>query len=78
MGSHHSVQTCHWGIPTLFLGWPSWYEASQHEWSCIRGDVAKVLVDPAMCETCPYWSRVERHVEPQRHPHHAATAVPGY
>ena len=64
MATLHSVQTCRWGTPTLFLGWPLWYEASQHEWSCVRGDAVRVLVDPVMCRTCPHWSPAERQMEP--------------
>jgi hypothetical protein len=60
----HSVQTCRWGTPTLFLPWPLWYEATQHEWSCIRGATARVLIDPTICRTCPYWSPAGRQVEP--------------
>jgi hypothetical protein len=63
MAASHSVQTCRWGTPTLFLGWPLWYDASQHEWSCTRGAVPTVLVDPAICRTCPYWCLVEREAE---------------
>ena len=61
----HSVHTCRWGSPTLFLQWPLWYEASQHEWSCIRGQAARVLVDPAICRTCPYWSPAEHQLAPR-------------
>ena len=64
MVSPHSVQSCRWATPTLFLRWPLWYDASQHEWSCTRGDAARVLVDPAMCRTCPYWSPAERELGP--------------
>ena len=53
-----------WGTPTLFLQWPLWYDASQHEWSCTRGATATLLVDPEICRTCPYWSAAERHVRP--------------
>jgi hypothetical protein len=65
MTAPHSVQTCRWGTPTLFLGWPLWYDASQHEWSCTRGAGPTVLVDPAICRTCPHWCPVEREVEPR-------------
>jgi hypothetical protein len=64
MAAPHSVRTCRWGTPTLFLPWPLWYDASQHEWSCTRGASANVLVDPATCRACPYWSPAERPVEP--------------
>jgi hypothetical protein len=63
MTAPHSVQTCRWGTPTLFLAWPLWYDASQHEWSCTRGASPNVLVDPAICRTCPYWSPAQRLVE---------------
>jgi hypothetical protein len=26
MAASHSVQSCRWGTPTLFLSWPLWYE----------------------------------------------------
>lgn len=55
MAATHSVQTCRWGTATLFLPWPLWYGASQHEWSCTRGACATILVDAAMCRTCPNW-----------------------
>lgn len=63
MAITRSVQTCRWGTPTLFLQWPLWYEASQHEWSCTRG-AARVLADPAICGTCPYWVHADCHVKP--------------
>ena len=55
MTTPHSVQTCRWGTPTLFLPWPRWYEASQHEWSCTRQGPANVLLDTAICRACPHW-----------------------
>lgn len=63
-----AVETCRWGTPTLFLPWPLWCEASQHEWSCTRGVVPTILADPAICRTCPYWLPAERQVShpPQR------------
>lgn len=71
MAGTRTVQTCRWGTPTLFLSWPLWYEASQHEWSCTRGGAARVLTDPAICRTCPYWTPAEHQVKvshpPQRH-----------
>ena len=51
-----SVQGCRWGSPTLFVHWPLWYEASQHEWSCKVTGSPTVLADPTVCRTCPYWS----------------------
>jgi len=62
MAVTHSIQTCRWGTPTLFLQWPLWYEASQHEWSCTRGTTPSVLADPAICRTCPYWAQAGRQV----------------
>jgi hypothetical protein len=59
MAAFHSVQTCRWGTPTLFLPWPLWYDASQHEWSCTRGASATILVDPAIRRMCPSWSPAE-------------------
>ena len=56
----HAVQTCRWGTPTLFLPWPSWYDASEHEWSCTRRAAPAILVDPAICLTCAHWAPVER------------------
>jgi hypothetical protein len=69
MAALSSVQTCRWGIPTIFLGWPLWYDASEHAWSCTRGAGPTVLVDPAICRTCPYWRPVERQAEPAPHVH---------
>lgn len=60
MVTRRSVQTCHWGTPTLFLPWPLWYDASQHEWSCLRGGRPRVLRDPSVCRTCAYWAAAER------------------
>lgn len=56
-----AVQTCWWGKPTLFLPWPLWYAASQHEWSCTRGSIPITLVNPAICRTCPYWAPRTHH-----------------
>jgi hypothetical protein len=53
------VSTCRWGTPTLFLEWPLWYDASQHEWSCTRGTPPRVLTDPAFCRSCASWAPVE-------------------
>jgi hypothetical protein len=64
MTDTHSVQTCRWATPTLFLPWPLWFAASQHEWSCQRGIGVSVLPDPAICRTCSCWSRAQ----PERKP----------
>jgi hypothetical protein len=59
MATTRSVSTCHWGIPTLFLQWPLWIDASQHEWSCTRSTPPRVLTDPAFCRSCASWAPVE-------------------
>jgi hypothetical protein len=56
MTDSQGVHTCRWGIPTLFLEWPLWCEASQHEWSCTRDSTPTILTDPAVCRSCPYWT----------------------
>jgi hypothetical protein len=55
MITSRSVQTCHWSTPTLFLPWPHWYLASQHEWCCVRTIGITVLPDPSICGQCSCW-----------------------
>jgi hypothetical protein len=64
MTAHHSVQTCCWGTPTLFLQWPLWYDAGQHEWSCTRRATPRVLADPAVCEECRHWAPARQPLMP--------------
>jgi hypothetical protein len=56
MASRRAVQTCRWGTPTLFLPWPSWYDAADYHWSCVRHHAIHVIAEPAMCEMCPHWT----------------------
>ena len=51
-----AVSTCKWAIPTLFLPWPLWYDASSSEWSCTRGREPRGLPDPGVCATCARWT----------------------
>lgn len=51
-----SVQTCKWSIPTLFLPWPLWYDASEADWSCTRTQIPRGLPDPACCSSCARWA----------------------
>lgn len=55
-----SVRTCRWGTPTLFLPWPIWCDASQHEWSCTRGATPLTLADPGVCRACQPWQPADR------------------
>jgi hypothetical protein len=55
MPTNKSVQTCLWSTPTLFLPWPHWFLASQHEWSCVRKTPVTVLSDPSICRGCACW-----------------------
>lgn len=64
MAITRAVQTCRWGTPTLMLAHPYWLEASQHEWSCVRGVTPCILTDPAVCRTCPFWSASDRVAAP--------------
>lgn len=56
MGEAHSIQTCRWGTPTLFLPWPFWCEASDDLWSCTRGWYPRGLPDPGACAACQNWA----------------------
>jgi hypothetical protein len=67
MTRSQSVQTCRWGMPTLFLQWPFWYEASENEWSCTRGAEPRGIADARRCETCGAWMIAPR---PVAAPHH--------
>jgi hypothetical protein len=58
-----AVQTCRWAMPTLFLPWPLWYDASAHEWSCTRGAKPRGLMDPVSCTTCRQWAPAERRTD---------------
>lgn len=51
----HSIQTCRWGTPTMFLPWPLWCEAADDLWSCTRGAQPHRVHDPRTCETCSAW-----------------------
>lgn len=60
-----SAQTCRWGIPTMFLQWPYWYEASDKQWSCTRGAEPRRLADARTCETCGAWVVAPRTAAPR-------------
>ena len=66
MPQEHSVTTCRWARPTLFLPWPHWCDAAVDEWSCSVGGTPRVLTDPRECHTCVLWEAQE--------PEHAAPA----
>ena len=51
-----SVQTCRWATPTLFLPWPLWFDAAEHEWSCTRGTRPHGIPQPESCGKCDGWA----------------------
>jgi hypothetical protein len=53
-----AVQTCRWGMPTLLLSRPFWYEAADYDWACTRNDVPVLLANPDVCRTCAHWASV--------------------
>jgi hypothetical protein len=58
-----AVSTCRWAIPTLFLPWPLWFDASNNEWSCTRGERPRGLQDPSRCRICKGWEAARRSPE---------------
>jgi hypothetical protein len=54
--SVHAVQTCKWAIPTMFLPWPLWYDASEQDWSCTLGPAPRGVPDPTCCAACRNWT----------------------
>ena len=58
--TEQAVHTCKWAVPTLFLPWPLWYDASAYEWSCTRGPQPRGLAQPAVCSTCYGWAPAQR------------------
>ena len=51
-----SVQTCRWAIPTLFLPWPLWFDATAFEWSCTKGVEPRGIPQPLSCTRCEGWA----------------------
>jgi hypothetical protein len=46
---------CRWGVPTLFLQAPYWWEAEDRPWACVRSTAPRTLEATEPCATCPYW-----------------------
>lgn len=65
MTEAHSIQTCRWGSPTLFLPWPYWCDASDDIWSCTRGARPRGVPDPRHCASCANWTPAQRTAHPR-------------
>jgi len=52
--------TCRWGMPTLFLPAPYWWDAEDRPWACVRDGTPRVLETTEACADCPYWEPRER------------------
>ena len=55
-----AVHTCRWARPTLFLPWPLWFDASNNEWSCLRGETPRGIPDASACTVCKGWTPATR------------------
>jgi hypothetical protein len=70
-----AVHTCRWATPTLFLPWPLWFDASNNEWSCTRGDTARGLHDPSNCAVCKGWTAASRPLHADQDDHLGAISA---
>jgi len=55
MNTRHSVTTCRWASPTLFLNAPYWFEAETYPWTCTRDPSLRPIGTTARCTTCERW-----------------------
>jgi hypothetical protein len=55
MSNTHSVTTCRWARPTLFLHAPYWFEAETYPWTCTCDASLRVLRTTARCPSCLRW-----------------------
>ena len=67
MAETHSIQTCRWGSPTLFLPWPYWCDGSDDLWSCTRGAQPQGVPDIRHCQSCAHWRPAPLPVHPDHH-----------
>jgi len=51
----HHASNCRWGVPTLFLQAPYWWEAEDRPWACVRGTRPRTLEATEPCANCPCW-----------------------
>lgn len=52
----HRASTCRWADATVFLDAPSWFDAEQKPWACLRDAAPRVLETTESCALCSRWA----------------------
>lgn len=51
----HHASTCRWGIPTVFLAAPCWWDSEDRPWACVHAGAPRPLETTEECAGCPHW-----------------------
>ncbi|MGE5245350.1 MAG: hypothetical protein ACM3SQ_14060 [Betaproteobacteria bacterium] len=55
MITKRSASTCKWAKPTMSMPLPTWLEAWDRPWTCVRDETPTTLETTERCEDCPRW-----------------------
>ena len=55
MSTTHGAGTCRWAVPTLFMAAPTWMDAEERPWTCLRDHAPRELDSTDVCRTCARW-----------------------
>ena len=57
-GEDRHASACRWGVPTLLLRAPYWWQTTESPWTCVREATPRVLETTEECVACPHWEPV--------------------
>jgi hypothetical protein len=60
MRTQRSATTCRWAVPTLFQPVPTWLDAWDRPWTCVRDNPARPLETTEVCHECSRWEAREQ------------------
>lgn len=48
--------TCRHAVPTLFMDAPTWMDATERPWTCVREAEPRELESTDVCRACAHWA----------------------
>lgn len=55
MPQPQTAATCRWAVPTLFMAAPTWTDADDRPWTCVRELAPRELDSTDVCQVCAHW-----------------------
>jgi len=55
MSQKHTASTCKWAKQTISMPRPTWLDAWDRPWTCVRDEAPHPLESTDVCEDCPRW-----------------------